>query len=185
MHCKNSECCDQIHFVGIHVRRTDYNKKLLNHDREIVNETYFLNAMKLMVDRIGKLKKKDRLMFIVASDDSSWCKAKFSQFGLNYTIIYTIDYYPRIQQKYLDSHNLSNCNNKLCKEAIDMEYVHFDLAVMSSMNYSIYDYGTYGSWGAYLSQSEFTISADSRKANEPDLRVTNKESKIILRCVNL
>ena len=116
--------------------------------------------MELMVDRIGKLSMQERLMFVVASDDSSWCRDKFSQFKLNYTIVYTVDHFPMVQQRYLDTHNLSRCSNGDCNDAIEMEYVHFDLAVLSSMNYNIFDYGTFGLWGAYLSQSEITIGLD-------------------------
>ena len=180
VHCKNSECCDQIHFVGIHVRRTDYEKWMLKwQNHAIVDESYYLSAMKLMIHRIGKLKKRDRLLFIVASDDPSWCKAIFSHFELKYPIIYTIEHYPVIQQKYLDSHNLSSCDNKLCEVAVNMEYVNFDLAVMASMNYSIYDYGTFGFWGAYLSQSEITISADLRGTNKPDLSKSFIKTQVV------
>ena len=62
-------------------------------------------------------------------------------FKSNYTILHTEDYYKLV-------------------ESIGVNYVHFDLAVMSSMNYNIFDYGTFGMWGAYLSQSEITIAAD-------------------------
>ena len=42
---------------------------------------------------------------------------------------------------------------------------------MSSMNYNIFDYGTFGMWGAYLSQSEITIGAD--------ISVTDEQSKFL------
>ena len=174
LHCQNSEHCDQLQLVGVHVRRTDYEEWMANRAKqELVNENFFLSAMKLMVGRIGKLKKQKKLMFIVSSDDSSWCKGKFSQFQFNYTIVYTIDHYPHIRQKYLNAHNLSACSNKGCNDTIGMEYVYFDLAVMSSMDYNIFDYGTYGFWGAYLSQSEITIGAD--------LRVTDEQSKFLVK----
>ena len=34
------------------------------------------------------------------------------------------------------------------------EYAYFDLAVLSSVNYTILDYGTFGEWGAYFSESK-------------------------------
>ena len=174
IYCQNSENCNQFLLVGIHVRRTDYQKWMSDRaNQSLVNENYFLSAMRHMVGMIGKLKEHDKLMFVVASDDSKWCKAKFSQFEFNHTITYTIDYYPQVKKNYLDANNLSSCNKKDCKDAIGMEYVHFDLAVMSSMRYSIFDYGTFGFWGAYLSQSEITIAAD--------LRVTDEQSKFLIK----
>ena len=35
-------------------------------------------------------------------------------------------------------------------DILGMEYVHFVLALMSSMDYNIFNYGTYGFWGAYF-----------------------------------
>jgi len=161
MHCQNSKQCDRLRLVGIHVRRTDYKEWMARRVKQgLVDANFFLRAMELMVDRMGKLGKEERLMFIVTSDDSRWCKAKFSQFKLNYTIIYTIDHYPLVRQKYLDTNNFSGCSNKDCNDAIGREYVHFDLAVMSIMNFNIFDYGSFGFWGAYLSQGEITIRSD-------------------------
>ena len=161
LHYQNSKQSDRLRLVGVHVRRTDYKAWMARRVKQgLVDENFFLRAMELMVDRMGKLGKKERLMFIVTSDDSRWCKAKFSQFKLNYTIIYTIDHYPLVRQKYLDTNNFLGCRNKKCNDAIGREYVHFDLAVMSIMNYNIFDYGTFGFWGAYLSQGEITIGSD-------------------------
>ena len=174
LHCQKANHCNRLILVGVHVRRTDYKNWMANRVKQgLVDENFFLRAMEIMVDKFGKLGKQEKLVFIVASDDSSWCKAKFSQFKLNFSIICSIDYYPRLRQKYLDTYNLSGCSDKNCKDIVDMEYVHFDLAVMSTMNYSIFDYGTFGWWGAYLSQSEITIGAD--------LKVTDEQSKFLIK----
>ena len=179
LHCQSHEHCDQLRLVGIHVRRTDYKEWMaVRAKQELVNENFFLSAMGLMVDKIGEMGKQEKLMFVVASDDPMWCKDKFSQFRLNNTIIYTSDHYPILHQKYLEAHNLSGCSNKDCNEEIVLEYVHFDLAVISSMNYNIFDYGTFGMWGAYLSQAEITIGADLRVTND-DLRKFHLKDKLV------
>ena len=35
-------------------------------------------------------------------------------------------------------------------DSLPVDNVHFDLAVLSKCNHSIFDYGTFGFWGAYL-----------------------------------
>ena len=181
LHCQHSKQCDKLRLVGVHVRRTDYKELLLQRvKRGFVNENFFLAAMELMVERMGVFDKEERLLFIVTSDDSSWCKAKFSQFKFNYSIIYTIDYYPLVRQKYLHAHNLSHCSNKGCNQEIETEYVNFDLALMSSMNYNILDYGTFGLWGAYLSQGEITIAADIGDRRQDQVIAAGLEGFIFL-----
>ena len=179
LHCQSHEHCEKLLLVGVHVRRTDYKQWMADRARQgLVNENFFLSAMKLMVNKIGKIKKQDKVLFIVASDDPVWCKEKFSQFRMNYTIIYTSDHYPILQQRYLAAHNVSGCSNKDCNDTIELEYVHFDLAVISSMNYNIFDYGTFGMWGAYLSQAEITIAADLRVTDD-ELRKFHIKDKLV------
>ena len=99
----------------------------------------------------------------MTSDDSKWCKERFSQpqfESFSPSIVYTVDLYPTLLQKYLDTYNLFDCTNEWCIKSIKKEYAYFDLAVLSSMNYYIYDYGSYGFWGAYLSQSKIIIHVD-------------------------
>ena len=103
----------------------------------------------------------EQIIFVVASDDPSWCKDKFSHFtdlkqsgNTNLTIIYTEDHYLMVRQSGVALTTRSKWKNSTVENA------HFDLAVMASMNYSIFDYGTYGFWGAYLSHSKHTIGAD-------------------------
>ena len=173
IHCKTSRICDSVKHVGIHVRRTDYENWMAEHDRELVSENFFLNAMEEITERMGKLKEGEKLVFIVTSDDSKWCKERFPRHfepsdvtmnnSVSPSIVYTVDYYPIILQKYLDTYNLFDCTNKGCINSVKNEYVYFDLALLSSMNYNIYDYGSYGFWGAYLSQSKIIIHADQRE----------------------
>ena len=174
LYCQKSMHCDRLLLVGVHVRRTDYKYWMTRRAKQgLVDEKFFLSAMELMINKTGILDRNERLIFIVASDDSKWCKEKFSRFKLNYTIMYTLDYYPQVRKNYLDAQNLSSCSKKHCNDAIGLEHVHFDLAVMSSMDDNIFDYGTYGFWGAYLSQSNITIGAD--------LRVTHEQSKFLVK----
>ena len=54
--------------VGVHVRRTDYNAYSKWFIPELLNETYFLEAMKYMRD------KYKAVTFLVVSDDPEWCR---------------------------------------------------------------------------------------------------------------
>ena len=97
IHCKKSRDCDSVTYVGIHVRRTDYENWMAKYDRELVNEIFFLNAMEEMIERIGKLKEGEKVLFVVTSDDSKWCKERFSQpqfESFSPSIVYTVDFYP-------------------------------------------------------------------------------------------
>lgn len=176
-HKSHSQICL---LVGIHVRRTDYKKWLAMRAKQgLVDEYFFLSAMQLTLDKIEQQslhqlgstdattnmtrgdRKSPRVIFVVASDDPSWCKDKFSHFtdlkqsgNTNLTIIYTEDHYLMVRQSGVALTTRSKWKNSTVENA------HFDLAVMASMNYSIFDYGTYGFWGAYLSHSKHTIGAD-------------------------
>ncbi|CAG9818396.1 unnamed protein product [Phaedon cochleariae] len=104
-------------FVGVHVRRTDYmtylNWKYQN--VTIADQSYFLRAMEIFE---GKF---ENVIFVVLSDDLSWCRNAFSGKG----------------NVYINKMGLGN-------SAV------VDLALMASCNHTIYDYGTYGDWGALL-----------------------------------
>ena len=131
--------------------------------QDLLNETFFLNAMEEMVERIGNLGQEEVLIFVVASDDPEWCREKFSQFKLDHPIVYTVDHHPHVLQRYCEALNWVGCSNR---RQVDQEYVYFDLAVLSSVDYSIFDYGTFGLWGAYLSQSRIVIGADLKATEE-------------------
>ena len=89
---------------------------------------------------------KQHLAFVVATDDPAWCRKHLS--GLpqklatdtqdgTVSIHYTVDYFSRVKQNH----------------------AHFDLAVLSHCNHSIYDYGSFGFWGAFLANG-ITVVAD-------------------------
>ncbi len=67
------------------------------------------------------------LVYVVTSDDPTWCKAAFSNVS---RVFHTSD--------YLSSNNVS------------VPSYLFDLAVASLCQHAIFDYGTFGFWGAYL-----------------------------------
>ncbi|KAJ3627626.1 hypothetical protein MTP99_014989 [Tenebrio molitor] len=65
------------------------------------------------------------VVFVMVSDDPLWCKRKFS----------------RKKNVYITSKNHRNSPA-------------LDLAILASCNHSIFDYGTFGEWGAILSGGE-------------------------------
>ena len=54
--------------VGVHVRRTDFKQFSKFWIPDLLNETYFLEAMKYMRD------KYEAVTFLVVSDDPEWCR---------------------------------------------------------------------------------------------------------------
>ena len=49
----------------------------------------------------------------------------------------------------------------------------FDLAVASMCNHSIYDYGTFGFWGAYLAGGHTILSQNISQGNFPNEEIEN------------
>ena len=83
-----------------------------------------------------------QIIYIVATDSPVWCKARFSKLKVDPgSIFYTVDWYPNLELSPL------------------VDPVHFDLAVLAAANHSIFDYGTFGFWGAYLAGG-ITVIAD-------------------------
>ena len=72
-------------------------------------------------------------MFIIASDDPSWVDARFRNQS---EIFITTDHYQNIR----------------------IDPVYFDMAVLSNCNHSIFDYGTYGYWSAYMANGMTVIT---------------------------
>ena len=99
-----------------------------------------------------------QIFYIVTSDDPKWCKASFASIKRN--MIYPADSDIIIKG--------SNSSEKV--NARD-----FDLAISSLCNHTIYDYGTFGFWGAYLAGGR-TILA--HKMNEKKQHRQVKHIKI-------
>ncbi|TRY64192.1 hypothetical protein TCAL_15177 [Tigriopus californicus] len=104
---------DQVIFVGLHVRRTDYARYIKKHNGTAVTEHYFYKAMKMVRDKFGP-----SVVFVSATDDPKWTKSKFSKFPDVY-------FSSKMQMGKIDP-------------------VHFDFALLSHCNHSIYSYGTFG-----------------------------------------
>jgi len=105
-----------ITYVGVHVRRTDYNNHLnVLYNASMVKPDFFLRQMNLLRN------KYKPIMFVVVSDDPEWCERELH--GVDVVIIR---------------------NNSPAQ----------DLAIMAACNHSIIDYGSYGMWGAILSEGD-------------------------------
>ena len=133
---------ENIIYIGIHVRRTDYLEHLQQFEADIFGPIFYTKAAKLMRKLIAKKRPwlewgKQHLAFVVATDDADWCRRELQDLPQvlssarqkeSYSIHFTADYHGLVQQ----------------------DPAHFDLAVLSHCNHSIFDYGTFGFWGAYL-----------------------------------
>lgn len=107
-------------FVGVHVRRTDYIGYLMRkHNAGPADVGFYKSAMEHY-----ERKYRD-VVFVVVSDDPSWCWKVFGRKG----------------NVYVTSRHHKNSPA-------------LDLAILASCNHSIYDYGTFGEWGAILAGGE-------------------------------
>ncbi|XP_048523989.1 galactoside alpha-(1,2)-fucosyltransferase 2 isoform X3 [Dendroctonus ponderosae] len=105
-------------FVGVHVRRTDYQGYLdRKYGEKLVTKAFFINAMNYFNS------KYSNCLFIYVSDDPGWCS---KQFG-------------RMKNVFVASNENSPAE---------------DMAILSYCNHTIYDYGTFGEWGALLAGGE-------------------------------
>lgn len=107
-------------YIGVHIRRTNYiwHLKVVNHIDGGADADYFFKAMAYFE------KQYPSAVFVVVSDDLTWCKKTF-EVKKNVYVISEKDSSPAR-----------------------------DLALMSVCNHSIIDYGTYGQWSAFLAGGE-------------------------------
>ncbi|XP_066261358.1 galactoside alpha-(1,2)-fucosyltransferase 2-like [Euwallacea similis] len=90
---------------------------------------------KYYLKAIGYYKNKyKRCLFIIISDDPQWC---YDQFG-------------KLQDVFVASYKRNNTAGE-------------DLAIMAACNHSIFDYGTYGEWGAILTGGETIYKSINNK----------------------
>ncbi|TRY61226.1 hypothetical protein TCAL_07989 [Tigriopus californicus] len=131
-------------WIGLHVRRTDYERVLSRRNASLVELEYFERAIREMKAIIlgAEIAQHSKMVFVVASDDPAWCMQQL----------------PRIPgEKFI----FTNENDAIHIQDNGLEsdfQVAFDLCVMSLCNHSIYDYGTFAFWGAYLSGG-FVVAA--------------------------
>ena len=77
-------------------------------------------------------------MYIVSSDDPNWCREGFQQFNDRATFFYADD--------FRKDHGLN--------------VPELEMSIATRCNHTIFDYGTFGFWGAYLSGG-YTILAEN------------------------
>lgn len=115
--------------TSIHIRRGDY----LHHSnfQGICTEKYYTNA----IDYIDK--NTNNALFIVFSDDISWCKKTLQK--LNDRVVY-VDWNEG-ENSYLDMYLMSNCNNNIIANS------------------------TFSWWGAFLNQNKSKVVVCPSKWN--------------------
>ncbi|XP_059092392.1 galactoside alpha-(1,2)-fucosyltransferase 2-like [Tigriopus californicus] len=138
-------------WVGIHVRRTSYKYHLnVTQNGTLVTFEYFERAIKRLEESLSDSYRNfepTKMVFVVASDDNEWCKTQFGTIP-NKTVIFA-------EQAF--THNLG----------FDRKYL--DMAIMSKCNHSIFDYGTFGFWGAYLAGGHTILAHNIGTGMNPEV----------------
>ena len=132
--------------VAIHVRRGDVlSDNNVKFGRTTPDERYFAHAMRYFVDRF------DRVQFIVASNDITWCRQKLSNV--------TMALRHRVKVTLLSSLSASK-----------------DFAVLASCEHVIISTGTYGWWAAWLARGITIYYADwPRKGSDLAKKFTRED----------
>ena len=149
-------------FIGIHARRTDYAKFMSKlYHAKLSGGTFFFRAAELIRDLISVKHpeldmSQQHLAFVVASDDVDWCRQNLAALpsqlmGGNLTSTTTTTATATSSVHFSEDHYR---HLKIRKQR-----VYFDMAVLSNCNHSIFDYGTFGFWAAYLADG-ITVMAD-------------------------
>ena len=108
-------------YIGVHVRRTDYQDLEKVRGMNPVKASYYLEAMDLYKNYYSKQK----LVFFVISDDIAWCKANFGKKSKN--VIFA-------------------SNPKMSK----VDGIGHDLSLMSMMNHTILSRGSFSFWAGFM-----------------------------------
>jgi len=116
--------------VGVHVRRGDVlNPNKIDYGYTTPDVNYFAHAMRYFVERF------ERIQFIVASNDISWCRRNFpAHFSKSHH---------RVNVTFLRGQSLEK-----------------DFAILASCEHSIMSTGTYGWWAAWLARGITIYYAD-------------------------
>ncbi|TRY72179.1 hypothetical protein TCAL_13948, partial [Tigriopus californicus] len=117
-----------VTIVGVHNRRTDYGAYL---KQKVYGRLLSVSYFEKAMSAFSRV-HGNSTMFILTSDDHRW----FHQ------------YFKDRQDVFFSFKNWPYCRDN----------VAFDLAVLASADHSIFSFGTFGFWGAYLSGGE-TIMA--------------------------
>ncbi|TRY61665.1 hypothetical protein TCAL_05746 [Tigriopus californicus] len=136
-------------FVGIHVRRIAYDHHLqITQNGSLVEVEYFKRAITALQDSLNLTNENamNRMVFFVTSDDEKWCKRVF--FDIEAVLFFPSDFYRKMPV---------------------VSKAHFDLCIMSLCNHSIYDYGTFGFWGAYLAGGHTILAHNIGTGNNTEV----------------
>jgi len=123
---------ENLTFVGVHVRRTDYARHIQVQFGGGYAELGFYTAAMYVYRR-----RYNRTVFVVTSDDPAWCREHLSG-G--------------------DVHVLADAQASAAE----------DLALLAACNHSVYDYGTFGFFGAFLAGGDL-VTADGNSEAEHEL----------------
>ncbi|KAG8222755.1 hypothetical protein J437_LFUL008153 [Ladona fulva] len=116
-------------FVSIHVRRGDYDEYLhCKHNASLAPAAFYEEAMNRFRRYV-----KEKVAFIVISDDILWCRANIVT--LRRDIFVAWDAVAGWKES---TENLAGVPES-------------DLALMAQCNHTVLDYGSFGTWGALLS----------------------------------
>eukprot|EP00088_Acartia_fossae_P051445 TRINITY_DN5778_c0_g1_i5.p1 TRINITY_DN5778_c0_g1~~TRINITY_DN5778_c0_g1_i5.p1 ORF type:complete len:361 (-),score=37.89 TRINITY_DN5778_c0_g1_i5:655-1737(-) len=122
-------------FVGVHIRRTDYQKHLKNiYKIEQVSRSYFHRAMDML-----QAKHRNTALFIIVSDDLEWAKDQLIRNDVAFA-----------------------GNTKVLPKDVKHPFSYSDdigqdLALLASCNHTIMSFGTFGLWGGLLSGGDIVL----------------------------
>ena len=131
---------NDITYVGIHIRRTDYLKFAKEkYGFDPLTKEYFNDAMEYFKEEYKNC------MFIVASDDIKWAKKNLDKENNN---IYFSDQDPKFHKPPPGAEYIYEImDNDLSKAA-------YDFALLTSCNHTISSRGTFSIWIALLTPSQ-------------------------------
>jgi len=110
-HFENNTRIENVVFVSVHVRRTDYAdwmKKIVQ--GALTSSKYFLTAMDMMRKKYNA--NSTNILFLMASDDPQWCKQEFGNLS---DVVLTSEIQSKFanQQPTLDFSLMSKCNHSI------------------------------------------------------------------------
>jgi len=125
---------ENVVFVGVHCRRTDYANHLkVISGSTLVDHHFYDKAFEIYRKRYNKGGYK--VVFIAVSDDPQWIKENM---GKHEDVRFGVDY---------SSENVHKD-----------DFVGFDLCILASSDHSIHTYGTFGLWGSLLAGGDVIVS---------------------------
>jgi len=134
---KNSiqnETIQNVIFVGVHCRRTDFKDHLVAVSGSgMVDHVFYDKAFEIYRSRYND--DSHKIIFLAVSDDVEWIKEAM---GKHDDVRFGFDFgSPRLNEPDL---------------------VGFDLCVLASCDHSIFAYGTFGLWGSLLAGGDVIVS---------------------------